>query len=132
MFPNAHVLRKSLHWFAVLVVVCVLVTGSVVTQSQVAQAGTNGQMVRLSNACTNPAMLTWTRVSGYNQNGKYATWQAWPNRSSVTTDGWYWVGRVKIEWRTNRDPWLHLTAYDVPKNQPGRDWIVVLLDKWGC
>jgi hypothetical protein len=125
-------LRKPLQWLAVVSLVLTLAFGAVAIQTEVAQAGSNGQMVRLSNICPNPALITWARVSGYNQNGKYAVWQAWPNRSSVTTDGWYWIGRVKIEWRTNRDTYLHLTAYDVPKNQPNRDWVAVILDKWGC
>lgn len=125
-------LRKPIQWLVVVVVALSLILGGMVAQTEQVWAGSNGQMVRLSNACPNPALITWAQVKGYNQNGKFASWQAWPNSSSVTTNGWYWVGRVNIEWRTNRDGYLHMTAYNVPKNQPNRDWVPVLLDKWGC
>lgn len=125
------VLSKPLRWFVVGLIVCGLIVSAVAIQSQVAQAGSNGQMLKVGNACPNPAKLTWVKIRGKNQDGKKATWESWPNKSVVTTHGWWWVGDVVIEWRTDRDDWHHSTGAKVPKTYE-RDDYRVLLDKWGC
>lgn len=121
---------RPLQWVMVIVMILGLVLGSV-AYTDVALAGSNGQLLKVGNACANPANLTWVRISGYNQYNRYAVWQAWPNAPTTITYGWYWVGRVKIEWRTNRDSYLHSTAADVPRSYE-RDDYRVILDKWGC
>lgn len=123
--------RRPVQWVAIVMFVAALALGSVVADHQAVFAGSNGQMLRVGNACSNPALLTWVRIRGYNNYGSFATWESWPNKSVVTTDGWWWVGRVVIDWRTNRDSYLHSTAADVPKSYP-TDYYRVLLDKWGC
>lgn len=124
-------LSTPLRGLAVLLVICGLLVSSVAIQPQVAQAGSNGQMLKVGNACANPANLTWVKIVGKNQDGQDATWEAWPNKPVVTTDGWWWVGRVVIEWTTDRDDGQHSTAARVPKKYQ-RDDYRVLLDKWGC
>ncbi len=108
-----------------------LVLGTTFVSADLARAGSNGQMLRMGNACSNPAMLTWVKVYGYNQNNRYTTWEARPNSATVLTSGYWWVGNATMEWRTNRDGYLHRTSVYVPK-QYERDDYRVLLDRWGC
>lgn len=89
----------------------------------VAEAGTNGQQVTVWVSCPYAPALAEVKVTGYNQNGKWSEWTYKPNSRSVTTTGWWWVGKVTVEFRyagTNRYTgsrfgWASITA-DVPKN----------------
>ncbi len=110
--------------FAIAFSLFILTAGTV-------HAGSNGQQLLLANACADPQILTWVKVTGANQQGQKAVWQSQPNKSSVMTSGWWWKGKVVVEWRTNREPYSHTTADIVPISYQ-RDYWVILLDKWGC
>lgn len=131
---NVSLREKKYRFFVQLALVALvlstLLVGSI-GMSPAVEAGSNGQMIWAGNACSNPATITWIRVKGRNQDGKYAVWEQRPNSSGVLTRNWWWKGMVSIEWRTNRDSYLHATAYDVPSRYQ-RDYVAVLLDRWGC
>lgn len=109
-----------------------LIAGSLAVSTGVAQAGSNGQQLLAAHGCSNPAKITWIRVTGKNQNNQRAVWEAWPNDHSVLTKNWWWKGDVYIEWRNNRDPYHHSTLFKVRTKVEGRDYDVTFLDKWGC
>ncbi len=118
-------------WMIIGAVVVALVFGGTLFVYEVAQAGSNGQVLRVGNACPNPATLKWVKITGRNQNNKHTVWQSSPNTSVVQTNGYLWVGMVRIEWKTDRSNAKYMTSAVVPKNY-SRDWFGVLLDKWGC
>ncbi len=104
---------------SVLAAVALFSVGTV-SHPSVAHAGNNGQQLRLT-ACD--PLASRVRVEGRNQNGDIAVWeQTYPGRGTygIITDGWWWVGMVKIEvWdKANR---YYQGAADVPKVQTNSD-----------
>jgi hypothetical protein len=99
-------------WVMSLLVVGMLLITQLALPRMV-EAGTNGQQVRL---LCDPG-LDEVVVSGYNQYGRWVTWRSLAtNPSIVTTWGWYWKGRVRIDYMLTRDgrwAWYHQDA-DVP------------------
>lgn len=61
-----------------------------------AAAGGNVQVRLFTGTST---QFTYIAVAGYNQNDRYAVWKSWPNRSDVTTTGWWWKRYVNVEFQ---------------------------------
>ena len=112
------------HLFTLLSTIALLVFSF--SWVQPAYAGWNGQQLSVQyytvlNGSCGSYVATEVRVSGPNQDGSWANWSTpvTPNlcgRSSVTTWGWWWEGKVNIEvkyrdWSSNTYISKYCTAY---------------------
>ena len=119
-----------------VVVVAVLFTALVASNPPRAEAGSNGQQINVFVSCPYAPALAEVRVRGHNQypGRDEVTWTARPNRKSVVTYGWWWVGWVYVQYKyaginpyTNSEfPWYGTWAY-IPKTF-SRDIYAVVVD----
>lgn len=100
------------------------------------EAGSNGQQLRLDVSCKYAPALAEVKVTGYNQRGQRVTWYAKPNARGVVTYGYWWVGKVDIQYKhVGKNPYTGLpyswygTSANVPKKF-NRDIYPVAVD-WG-
>lgn len=123
--------RKSAMLIVLMVVLLITLVASNPSR---AEAGTNGQQINVFVSCPYAPVLAEVRVRGYNQRGQYVTWSSRPNSKSVVTYGWWWVGKVDIDYRyagTNPYtgypfPWYGTSA-NIPKTF-SRDIYAVVVD----
>lgn len=117
--------RKNVgHMLALLAIVAGLTLTAI--SASPTYAGTNGQQLQITKIVARGARVT---VTGLNNNGQTATWQGWtpgtpsqiapPSGETVSTTGWWWVGKVTIRvyWPTSTQ-----LAYACFKEVPKTNW----------
>jgi hypothetical protein len=106
----------------VLILLLLSITVSVVPTNGV-QAGSNGQQIYFS--CKNyiqsvPAM-NYVIIRGTNQAGQSVEWRGWARFESenwstyVFTQGWWWVGKVRIHWWVRSNNHWYSAVFYVPQ-----------------
>lgn len=63
--------------------------------THVARASSTGYGSQLKFHCSG---ATYGAVKGYNQRGKFVTWQGYAYGGTYRTTGWYWKGTVTAYW----------------------------------
>jgi len=103
-------------WLISFVLTAIVLTASIVSHPQAAQAGSNGQQVVL-----NTHNGEWAYLCGTSQDNTYHCWWGRTWGYSTWVGGWWWKGWVAVysydlNWRYQGQFWFY-----VPPSQPS-DW----------
>ena len=108
-------MKKSIKSFVFLAIALIMLSVTIVPQHSVA-AGGNGQKLAITTL-----KMSAVIVEGYNPSGKYVTWRGYTGwNNTITTEGWWWVGRVKVTYKVGADwitSWKGTCYVDVPRRQ---------------
>jgi hypothetical protein len=62
-------------------------------------AAAAGGTVQVRMFTGSSSQFSYVAVTGYNQNDQYSVWKSWPNRSDMTTGGWWWRHYINVEFQ---------------------------------
>jgi hypothetical protein len=86
-------------------------------------AGSNGQQIYFSckTYFQHVSTMDYVIIRGTNQAGKSVEWQGnarWEYdywATSITTSGWWWVGKVRVYWWVARVNHWYSADFNIPK-----------------
>lgn len=120
----------------VCLVVALVISGLVMVSTEIANAGSNGQQIRVKVGCQYAPAIETVTISGYMWNEQYTT-KSWSFSSTrdITFWGWWWktVGgtNVRIAYRyTGKNPetgypyQTYAVMVYVPKSYPSDVYLV--------